>query len=302
MNKQTQFRKRNSNSLLGLIIILFGILLLIDQLIPGIYFFNRLFSWPMIIIVVGLIIGHKSRYENPSSYILIGIGTFFLVLNIFHISFNNLFWPVILIAIGFYLITSVSKKNRLKIQPSTSKEPLWDKRVNDEKVSPSTDVNNNRTMKFTDFTEFEEEKQTTNGNKENSSNQNYAEADVNQKESNSEWADRQENYIDSTSVFSSNKINVVSRRFNGGNIVNIFGGTEINLMHADVVEPASLEVVQLFGGSTIIAPAHWVIQPEMASFFGGIEDKRFTNSMPDTSKVLYIRGTSLFGGITIKSM
>ena len=73
-------------------------------------------------------------------------------------------------------------------------------------------------------------------------------------------------------------------------------------MHADVVEPASLEVVQLFGGSTIIAPAHWVIQPEMASFFGGIEDKRFTNSMPDTSKVLYIRGTSLFGGITIKSM
>ena len=101
----------------------------------------------MIIIVVGLIIGHKSRYENPSSYILIGIGTFFLVLNIFHISFNNLFWPVILIAIGFYLITSVSKKNRLKIEPSTSKEPLWDKRVNDEKVSPSTDVNNNRTMK-----------------------------------------------------------------------------------------------------------------------------------------------------------
>src|SRR5690606_1202731 len=89
----------------------------------------------------------------------------------------------------------------------------------------------------------------------------------------------------------------------GGDVVNIMGGATINLMRADLKGPATLEVVQLFGGTTIITPSHWIIQPQMASIFGGIEDKRFhTHSAPDRTKVLYIKGTSIFGGITIKSI
>lgn len=301
MNRENQFRKRNNSSLLGLLVILFGILLLIDSLIPGIYFLNRLFSWPMILIAVGLAIGHRNRYLNPISYILIGVGVFFLVLNLFHIQFNILFWPVILIAVGFSLITNRSRKSRMSPRPTTPKEPLWDKRVYDEKEQSAQEGEQKSNLEYTDFIEVNEEGDNTNGTKENVNSQSHSNFSSENESTDSEKNTR-DDYIDSTSVFSSNKINVVSRNFKGGNIVNIFGGTEINLIHADLTAPASLEVVQLFGGSTIIAPAHWVIQPEMASFFGGIEDKRFTNSMPDSSKVLYIRGTSLFGGITIKSM
>jgi predicted membrane protein len=296
MRKENQYKKSNNSSLLGLLIILFGILLLIDNVIPGLHFFNRLFSWPIILIACGLIIGHTSRYENPASYILILIGAFFLVLKLFNINFNMLFWPIILIAIGFTLITSRTRRNRFRAQPIPPKEPIWDKRVFDEseisKGNESTKEDSSEVQMGVHASTEERTEYNDNKNNKDFKGTSYSkDKDFNGDE-----------FVDSTSVFSSNKINVVSRNFKGGNVVNIFAGTEINLMHADMNEPAVLEVVQLFGGSTVIAPAHWVIQPEMAAIFGGIEDKRFTNSMPDSSKVLYIRGTSLFGGITIKSV
>src|SRR5699024_5569486 len=77
-----------------------------------------------------------------------------------------------------------------------------------------------------------------------------------------------QDYIESTSIFGNSRNFVVSKRFRGGDIVNIMGGSEINLMQADLQGPAVLEVVQLFGGTTIVAPAHWVVVPEMAAIFG----------------------------------
>ena len=297
MRKENQYKKSNNSSLLGLLIILFGILLLIDNVIPGLHFFNRLFSWPIILIACGLIIGHTSRYENPASYILILIGAFFLVLKLFNINFNMLFWPIILIAIGFTLITGRTRKNRFHPQPIPPKDPIWDKRVFDE-----NDISKSNEPVNEDSSEFQMGASATTEEHTDKGDQTYKDFKENPYSKDYTKDFSGDEFVDSTSVFSSNKINVVSRNFKGGNVVNIFAGTEINLMHADMNEPAILEVVQLFGGSTVIAPAHWVIQPEMAAIFGGIEDKRFTNSMPDSSKVLYIRGTSLFGGITIKSI
>lgn len=297
MHKENQYKKPSNSSFLGLLIILFGILLLIDNIIPDLHFFNGLFSWPIILIACGLIIGHKSRYENPASYILITVGIFFWVLRMFHVNFNMLFWPIILIAIGFALITGRTRRNRFRPRPTPPKEPIWDKRVFDENEI----TNSNETTKEATSNYRKESNEGNGGHNDDQNKKDFKENYYSDNQENTQDYTRDE-YVDSTSVFSSNKINVVSRNFKGGNVVNIFAGTEINLMHADMNEPAVLEVVQLFGGSTIIAPAHWVIQPEMAAIFGGIEDKRFTNSMPDSSKVLYIRGTSLFGGITIKSI
>ena len=287
MRKENQYRKPNNSSLFGLLIILFGILLLIDNIIPGLHFFNRLFSWPVILIACGLAIGHRSNYSNAASYTLIIVGVFFLVLRLFHLNFNMLFWPVILIAVGFILISGRStRKSGFPSRPTPPVAPIWDKRVVNEDDTTNASSNEQQTENNEDEPE---NKDQSNGDNSNAG-QDYFQHSL------------RDEYVDSTSVFSSNKINIVSKNFKGGNVVNIFAGTEINMMHADMSEPAVLEVTQLFGGSTIIAPAHWVIQPEMAAIFGGIEDKRFTNAMPDSSKVLYIRGTSLFGGITIKSI
>ncbi len=110
-----------------------------------------------------------------------------------------------------------------------------------------------------------------------------------------------EDKIESVSIFGGEKKNIVSKNFQGGEIVNFFGGCEINLMQADIKGRVKIEVVQVFGGTKIIVPANWTIHSEMVAIFGGIEDKRppQLNVIPD--KILVIEGTSIFGGIDIKS-
>lgn len=284
-NKQMKTRnksKQGSNTgrnLVGLIIILMGILLLIDRLVPALSL-GWLFSWPMILIIIGLVIGAQSKFDNNASYILIMLGGFFLLTNEFHLNIGNLLWPILLIALGFWLIKGRNRKAKrhIPVPPTTYPDDLvWDKRVREENATAS----------------------------ESNTQETYG-PEMKDKEPEAEpfekFRTEKDDYVDSTSIFGDAKHYIVSQQFLGGEIVNIMGGATINLMRADLKGPATLEVVQLFGGTTIIAPAHWVVQPEMASIFGGIEDKRFqVPATPDHSKVLYIKGTSIFGGITIKS-
>jgi predicted membrane protein len=115
-------------------------------------------------------------------------------------------------------------------------------------------------------------------------------------------AGAEEDMLDSTSIFGGVKKNVLSKDFKGGDIVNIMGGSEINLSQADINGRAILEVTQIFGGTKIIVPPHWDVKPEMAAIFGGIEDKRKMAQVSiDHTKVLILKGTSVFGGIEVKS-
>ncbi|MDB5012525.1 MAG: hypothetical protein JWQ25_727, partial [Daejeonella sp.] len=57
-----------------------------------------------------------------------------------------------------------------------------------------------------------------------------------------------------------------------------------------------------FGGTKMIVPANWRVHSEMIAVFGGIDDKRPQQALVDQEdKVLIIRGTSIFGGISIRS-
>jgi len=278
-NKSKQGSNTGRN-LVGLIIILMGILLLIDRLVPALSL-GWLFSWPMILIVIGLVIGAQSKFDNNASYILIMLGGFFLLTNEFHLNIGHLLWPILLIALGFWLIKGRNRKAKrpIPVPPTPYHDDLvWDKRVRDENAAAGEPV-----AQETTFGPEMKEKEP-------------------EFEASGKFRTEKDDYVDSTSIFGDAKHYIVSQQFLGGEIVNIMGGATINLMRADLKGPATLEVVQLFGGTTIIAPAHWVVQPEMASIFGGIEDKRFqVPATPDHSKVLYIKGTSIFGGITIKS-
>lgn len=113
----------------------------------------------------------------------------------------------------------------------------------------------------------------------------------------------EDNFVDSTSIFGgANKI-ILSKDFKGGDLVNIFGGTELNLTQADINGRATLEMTTIFGGTKLIIPSNWSIKSEATIIFGGIEDKRSlpaaTTSNPE--KVLLLKGTVIFGGIEIKS-
>ncbi len=112
-----------------------------------------------------------------------------------------------------------------------------------------------------------------------------------------------EDFIDSTSFMGGVKKNVLSKKFKGADITNVFGGAEINLSQADLDSPATMDLTNVFGGTKLIMPSHWEIKSELVSVFGSIEDKRTINntSAVGESKILILRGTTFFGGIDIKS-
>ncbi|MBC8054303.1 MAG: hypothetical protein H7Y13_14680 [Sphingobacteriaceae bacterium] len=113
-----------------------------------------------------------------------------------------------------------------------------------------------------------------------------------------------DDYLDIVSIFGGVKKNIVSKNFQGGEIVTIMGGAEIILTQADMVSTrVELEITQVFGGTKIIVPPHWKVSSDLVAVFGGIEDKRpfMAENALSHEKHLVIKGTSIFGGIDIRS-
>ena len=114
------------------------------------------------------------------------------------------------------------------------------------------------------------------------------------------WSD--EDFVDSTSIFGGAKKNIISKNFKGGDLVNIFGGTDLDLTQADFAGKATIELTTIFGGTKLIVPSNWSIKSEAVIIFGGLEDKRKMPAISETpDKVLILKGTVIFGGIEIKS-
>jgi predicted membrane protein len=114
----------------------------------------------------------------------------------------------------------------------------------------------------------------------------------------------QEDTLDSVTVFGGMKKNIFSKNFRGGELVTLFGGSELNLIQADIPGKIVLDITQLFGGTKLIIPTHWKIHYEdLVTIFGGVDDKRAVqhDALHDSEKVLILRGTCMFGGIDIKS-
>ena len=107
-------------------------------------------------------------------------------------------------------------------------------------------------------------------------------------------------YLDVTSVFGGTKKNITTKDFKGGEVTNFMGGTELNMGQADINGRVVLEVTQVFGGTKLIVPSHWEVRTESISVFAGIEDKRQLTTV-DPTKVLVLKGTSVFAGIDIRS-
>lgn len=302
--KSPQHKSNSGRVWVGLIIIIIGFAMLSRTLDFMFYFPNWLFSWPMWLIVIGLILGAKNNFRKPSSFILIIIGCFFLTERMFDVSLGRFFWPAFIILIGCWLIAG--RNRRFRPGPENPYKGPKDKNTSEsaesfteytEVYTPDTDWDKRVTN------ETDSIPPTENDNENKGSAQQQAEPHA-FNEAHTGPSDKfGEDFIDSVSIFGQVKKNIYSKNFKGGDVVNIMGGADINLIQADIQHPVVLEVVQIFGGTTIIVPAHWKVNPEMTAIFGGVEDKRFVNNIAvDNQKNLIIRGTSIFGGITIKSI
>lgn len=111
-----------------------------------------------------------------------------------------------------------------------------------------------------------------------------------------------DDYLDAVSVFGGVKKTILSKTFKGGDIVNVFGGAEIDLTMADIEGKVVIDITQIFGGTKIIVPSHWQVVSNLSAVFAGVDDKRLRKTgSGDDNKILVLEGVSIFAGVDIRS-
>jgi predicted membrane protein len=234
---------RHSRIWTGIFILLIGLAALLKASIP--IFPDWVFSWQMLIVALGMIIGVRHNFRGVAWFILMLIGGVFLLNDIYpQFSLRRYMWPFALIAVGLFILTR--PRSRWNSEKKT-----------DGEINPVSE--------------------STGGSKED--------------------------FVESTSIFGGAKKIVISKNFKGADLVNIFGGTELDLSQADFQGTSVIELTTIFGGTKLLVPSNWSVKSEAVTIFGGIEDKRRiqASTIEGFDKTLVIRGTVIFGGIDIKS-
>ncbi|HWZ35813.1 MAG TPA: DUF5668 domain-containing protein, partial [Mucilaginibacter sp.] len=94
----------NGKAMAGIVLLVVGAVLLLKQF--DVFRDARwLFSFPMLLVVVGLYVGAKNNFRNLGWVVITIIGGAFLLDDIFpHFDLSAFFWPAAMIGFGVYLI------------------------------------------------------------------------------------------------------------------------------------------------------------------------------------------------------
>lgn len=272
--KRVEKSHRRGKIMGGLLIVAIGSLFLARELgaaIPA-----WVLSWKMLLIGLGIVTAVKHKFRHPGWIILIGVGGAFLMNDLYpEMNIKPIIWPVVVIIVGLFIIFKPRRKFKHHMHRHWGRHRMHHEHYK-QYMEKRFGKHNSEVQAYCDY-----------------GAQDYS-AGIN----------TNEDFIESTVVFAGVKKNVISKTFKGGEVTNVFGGSEINLMQADIEGTANLEVTQVFGGTTIIVPAHWDVKTEqMVTVLGNVEDKRPVNPNIGTEdrKTLRLIGTTVFGGIEIRS-
>ena len=126
-DERRQYRREhphftNNRAIIGVILVLVGLFLVLRNtgIFPG-FIDHVIFSWPMLLVTIGLIITIGSSGGKSSGVIVMAVGAFFLIPQIFRETFDiNMFWPSVFIIIGIVFIFSKRKGwNSVSTAPQT---------------------------------------------------------------------------------------------------------------------------------------------------------------------------------------
>jgi len=110
--------------------------------------------------------------------------------------------------------------------------------------------------------------------------------------------------FDLLGVFGGSERRVTAKAFHGGTATAIFGGVEVDLRDATIVErPAVVTATALFGGVELKVPEEWEVHLDALPIFGAVEDERMRRPLaPDRPEGpdLVVTGFVAFGGISVK--
>ena len=246
----------------GLFLLLVGGVLLLDQL--GFPLPDWLFSWHTLLIAIGLFIGIRTNFHGGAWIILILVGGAYTLQDYYPtIKLERFILPGILILIGLAIISGRGGHRPHRWHREWQDD--WENKWGRKRPSPTGDPSSTGGPSWTGA--------------------GYT----------------SEDFIDSTSIFSGIHKKLVSKTFKGGDVVTMMGGAEIDLSQADFTGTVRLDITQIMGGTKIIVPPHWEVRTEVTAIFAGFEDKRQQPAVLNPEKVLIIDGTSIFGGIELKS-
>lgn len=222
----------------GILIVLGGLFLLNTMNVLDFRFTRVVFSWPFIMLVIGLFVLVNTEKKFLGG-VLSGIGALFLIPRIFpQVDYDSsIIIPIFLIALGTYIIL---KRRKTEAGSEFSADNL---KINKDK-------------------------------------------------------------IDDVSIFGGGTKIISSNNFQGGSITAIFGGSEINLINCQLAEGDNvLDVLCVFGGTTIILPKEWNVVINVTSVLGGFSNKAIRNPsiVIDQSRTLHIKGLAMFGGGEVKT-
>ena len=101
-----RYEKNQKHVTTGIIFIIVGVAFLLKNLgfLPS-FIIGNFFNWKTLLILIGSILLINDR-RKIGGIVLISIGSFFLLPDIFNLPFNfkHLFWPTIFIILGIYII------------------------------------------------------------------------------------------------------------------------------------------------------------------------------------------------------
>jgi len=236
MEDYPQPRRNSSRAFIGFVILAAGVLMLLRRM--GYPIYGWVFTWPALLIWLGVYIAIKKKFRSLTPLWFIIIGGYFLARHQGWITFSigQYFWPLLIISIGLSLV----------MRPRNAS---WSFRTN---IGGGDNIDSN-------------------------------------------------SFFDSVAIFWGVRKTILSKNFAKGDIVNVFGGTEINFMQADITNAAVIDLVVIFGGVKLIVPADWDVRVNVVHVFAGTDDKRQFHSIPTSKKVLLVNGTAIFGGIDITS-
>lgn len=99
----------SNRGIVGVILVLAGLFLVLRNtgFFPG-FIDEVIFSWPMLLVVIGLVITIGSSGSKTSGIVVMAVGAFFMIPILFRETFHmyNMFWPSIFIIIGVIFILS----------------------------------------------------------------------------------------------------------------------------------------------------------------------------------------------------
>jgi predicted membrane protein len=110
------------------------------------------------------------------------------------------------------------------------------------------------------------------------------------------------NVLHEVNVFGGVERRVDSQEFEGGQVVSVFGGVEIDMRGAATKrDEIHIELNSVFGGVDLRVPDSWDVTVQGAGIFGGYEDKTMPRRTPESGKRphLIITGSAVFGGVTV---